>query len=187
MFDLNSLFAGNDNLFKFLFVGGVMMVLFAFVYPLQKKQSLELEINAFNKEVSLLNKEINDVEKQCHDANKSDSLTILGIKRLQRQREISKTPAVKEQLTKQINKLKDEASSIPNGLEAKVQNIQIKKIILDFNKGRIKILQGHASQFRWYEIVLIVVGSTFAAVGLFFWALSCRNTERLKIKEINKP
>jgi hypothetical protein len=38
-------FLNTDNLYKFLFSGGILMIVFSLFYPIEKKQLLELEIN----------------------------------------------------------------------------------------------------------------------------------------------
>jgi len=69
--DLSSLFAGVDNLFKFLFIGGLVMLMTSMFYPLQKEQELEIEINNYNKEVKLLNRELSELKEEIAKLNHS--------------------------------------------------------------------------------------------------------------------
>lgn len=193
MVDLNSLFSGNDNLFKFLFVGGLVMVFFAISYPLQKKQDIELETNTFNQQASLLNKEIGDLNTTIKLKSKESSLTILEIKSLQKYRTKVSAP-IRISINRKIELLKQANINSTDSLNTTLQEIKVKKIVLDYNQKRIELLETHSNEFSKYSFWLTTFGCIFSLSGLIPWCISCVITEKLKIKELklktkelNKP
>ena len=65
--ELSSLFSWNtDNLFKFLFINGIVLVVISLFYPLQKQQELELEKIKYDQKVELINLKITNLKIQLH-------------------------------------------------------------------------------------------------------------------------
>ncbi|PRZ19575.1 hypothetical protein [Flavobacterium granuli] len=69
---LNNFLTGTENLFKLLFINGIVIILIGLFYPLQKRDELQIKISDFNFEVNLLNNEIYNLKIQSE--NLKDSL-----------------------------------------------------------------------------------------------------------------
>lgn len=173
--DLTALFPSTDNIYKFLFMGGIFMVVFALVYPLEKENNISIEINNHNKQVELLNVEIKEVSKQVNDLIKLTNKTSDELEKLKKSNNKSLIENVKSEYNKSFAKVKQ-----------KEQEVSTKEIVMRYDKSKIEILQKQLDSFSLYKNILLIVGSIFAIVGLIFWIkLTCK-TEKLMSKEINK-
>lgn len=172
--DISSFIPSTDNLFKFLFVGGLLCIVFAIVYPLEKQQRIELEVNVYNKQVELVNKEISalysDTKKLVEDYNvKKKSLINLY-----------KSKAKESE----INLLEDQIDSLLSENSDKQLKLNTTSIVLKYEKERIKLLQGHISSFSWYRLALIVAGTFFTLMGLILWYKSSKVNAQLQECEL---
>lgn len=152
-------FISGDNLFKYTFTLGLVMVVFSLVYPLQKKHEIELEIVNQNKEAKLLNNEISNLNKVTLNLKNTSDLLI--------------TKAVNFKANRR-NKLKmkgvvDKFNSDFDSAQKNKQAIEIKTIILEFNKTKIVVLQQQANSFDRYSYWLSSFGIAFTVFGLLFW------------------
>jgi hypothetical protein len=172
---LNSL-SNSDNLFKFLFLGGIMMVLVAMVYPLQKKQEIEIEIVAFNKEVHLLNLEIEELSTKVNAANAKSNKTYTTLDSLSNIKGTSK----------EIERIKKEFNLEYNKIEIKKREQEIKLVVLDFNKRKIEVLKKHAVTYNSYSNKLLTWGIIILILGFIGWTILTVQSIKLKISEIRK-
>lgn len=168
--DLSSLFSISDNLYKFMFVGGIVMVIFSVTYPMQKKQLIDIEVNTYNQQATLLNKDISDLYKQIGDFKQD-------LPKLKPQSAKSSSKIIKQNIAK--NTMFD--------LDKKVREVNTKSIVLKYNLERVKILKNHIKTYDSYTCWLTWIGISSGVVGFIMWSISTWNTERLKIKEINTP
>ncbi|WP_395061341.1 hypothetical protein, partial [Flavobacterium sp.] len=96
-------FLNTDNLYKFLFSGGILMIVFSLFYPIEKKQLLELEINNFNKQTELLNNDINLLNVEVNQLKSTSKETLNTLEKLQK----TKNDVNQIQVSKEISKIKD--------------------------------------------------------------------------------
>ena len=175
-------FLNTDNLYKFLFSGGILMIVFSLFYPIEKKQLLELEINTYNKQTELLNNEINLLDVEVKKLKVISGKTFDSLKKLQRDR--NKNNSV--QISKEIAKIKDNYNKTFYKIKNQQQETILKNINIKYNKSKIEIIQNHISTFSFYSWFLLIFGVLFSGFGLKYWFKSSQNTEKLKIKELNK-
>jgi hypothetical protein len=173
MVDLSNL-SNSDNLFKFLFIGGIMMFIVAMLYPLQKEQEIELEKIAHNKEVNLLNLEIKQIDKESEEisdfVDKQDS--IINILK-------------KEKGTQgKIKSIKKTINDKHTAIKKSVKQRDIKVVVLEFNKKKIETLESHLNEYNSYTNFLYWGGLIIAIFGLLGWSLSTGLTEYKKYKDI---
>jgi preprotein translocase subunit Sss1 len=183
--DLSSLFAGVDNLFKFLFIGGLVMLMTSMFYPLQKEQELEIEINNYNQEVKLLNRDLGELKTDINNLNISAVKVESHLKSLAKLH--SRNKSKDASITLEIKGIKDGFKNSYDTLYKKKQTTEIKEILLEFNKSKITLLRKYANAYDDYAEKLKYWGIGFMAIGLIGWVISTVNVERLKIKELRKP
>ncbi len=142
----------SDNIFKFICTAGGLMLLFAIVYPIEKKQKLEIEANELQKDINVLSKKIElDVQVTIEKTTKIDSLL-----------KYTKDVKLKNIYQSQKDKLVQNYDSIVN-----VNLIETEKIKGD--KERIFILKRHINDFYWWSIGCKIFGSILFSVGIVFW------------------
>ncbi|MEN7549070.1 hypothetical protein AAG747_14200 [Rapidithrix thailandica] len=174
--ELTSLFPSSDNLYKFLFMGGVFMIVFSFIYPLEKKQKLELEINIHNKDTEILNLQIQQLKE---DVGNLKLLTKETLSKLE-----NKTKS--ELDTKKIEQLKSNYNKEFEKIKTKELDILTKKIVINYNKSKIKILNEHINSFDIFKDLFLAVGSLFSLFGLYKWFRVTNMTEKLQKDELKK-
>jgi hypothetical protein len=161
----------GDNLFKYCFTLGLAMVIFALVYPLEKQHLIQLEIINHNKETALLNKDIFDLTKSVSIIQKERDFLISKLK-------VYKMAGKSEKnLLKQRAKVFNENFKT---IEKNKRDLDIKTIVLEFNKSKIKTLQMQENTFGWYSWLLVFFGVIFIVFGFIFWA-------KHTFGEMNKP
>ncbi|PTQ92404.1 hypothetical protein C8P68_1124 [Mucilaginibacter yixingensis] len=182
--DFSSLFSSGDNLYKFLFVGGIVMFCFSMVYPLQKKQELEIEINTYNKQAEFLNQNIKDLYVKVKECKALSKTSMEDLKRLKSIK--AKDNKQSKQIDIQMSTIKKTFSVQLDSLEKQQQQVTVKQIILKYNQQKINLLQEHSLAYDHYSLWLMIAGVITGVSGLFFWAISTYNSEKLKKEEIKK-
>lgn len=176
-------FLNTDNLYKFLFSGGILMIFFSLFYPIEKKQLLELEINTYNKQTEILNNDIKLLSAEVEELKKNSAFTLKTLEKLQK----SKTKTNNAQVCKEISIIKDGYNKTFFKIKNHQQETILKNINIKYNKCKIEILQNHICTFNFYSWFLLIFGILFTGFGLKYWFKSSQNTENLKIKELNRP
>ena len=174
--DYLSSLSNSDNLFKFLFLGGIMMILISMIYPLQKKQEIDIEVLAYNKEVCLLNLEIDELQNTVNKASKEAKKTL---------RKLDSLKNIKDSKT-QICKIQKKTNTEFAIIAKQKRNQDIKLIVLQFNKNKIEVLKQHSDTYNSYSNKLLFWGIIIANLGFLGWVYSTIQTEILKRKEIKK-
>lgn len=185
MWDFTKIFTNSDNLFKFLFVGGISMVFVAMFYPLKQQHELELKCNDFHLEKALLDikiKELKSEVKELEQAfkqtnNALDSLGLLMKKSGNHNKiEISKTA---------IN-LEKEYNEALKQMQKKISDESIEKTKLEFNGKSLLILDDQIHTYRTYTAFLIGIGIILSLIGLAGWSWSTWLTEMLRKQQYLK-
>lgn len=159
------------------------MIVFSLFYPIEKKQLLELEINTYNKQTELLNNDITLLGIEVKKLKVISGKTLDSLKKLQKDR--NKNNSL--QISKEIAIIKDNYNRTFHKIKNQQQETILKNINIKYNKSKIEIIQNHISTFNFYSRFLLIFGILFTGFGLRYWFESSQNTEKLKIKELNKP
>lgn len=167
--DLTSIISGSDNLWKYLFTLGTFMFALAILYPLQKRQELEIEINHNNKEVALLNGEIKNLKDKVFEFPKIANKSVRQIDSLRGISTIGKSAEYRKSISSSIDLIKKSFNDYDNSVKEARQQIEIKSTVLTYEKSRIDLMKGHLSEFSFYTNWLLWVGIILAAIGLAFW------------------
>jgi len=175
--EISSFVPSTDNLYKFLFVIGTFMVVFSYIYPLEKQQELELELLLYNQQVEILNNEIADLKNDVENLKKISSLTL---KKLEETKKNEKNNAEKV-----INELQEDFNKAFNEVKRKGVEINTKDIILDYEKSRIELLKKHISSFSFIKWFFFIFGSIFLVFGLYKWFIITRVAEKLNKQKLN--
>jgi hypothetical protein len=155
--DLLSLLTGSENLYKYLFVAGIGMIVLALFYPLDKEYDLACKRDTYNKEINLLNYEIEKLKDSAAKVEKDYSSLV--DKYNQSKTKIEKV-ALKENFDLRYKGLLDSR-----------KNIEVKQINLDYDKQAILTLQAHINDYEKYEWWFYIFGSLFTIGGTVGWFL----------------
>jgi len=178
MLDINSFFSGIDNLYKFLTIGGIIMVFTSLVYPLEKEQLIKIEIITNEQEQALLNNEITNTLKaarKLHLKSTSYKTKIDSLKKLDQSKHLFEIKKTQETFNLSHLKLKE-----------KQTEIETKQIIINYHNKRIIQLRKNAQNYSQYTTLLKCIGIASFILGLFFWVKSTYTSEKLKKEELKK-
>jgi hypothetical protein len=156
-------FINGDNIFKYSFTLGLAMLVFALTYPLEKKNLIELEINSHNKETQLLNNEISNLSTDILRIEKERDYLLIQADVIKQGKAIDQDDTKKRvtQFNKDFNTLQD-----------RHKTLETKKIILDYNKKRILVLESQSNTFGWFSWIMILVGIGLTAFGFYYWSVN---------------
>jgi hypothetical protein len=136
----------SDNIFKFMCTLGAFMLVFAIVYPIEKKQQLELERKEVEKKVAIL--EIKVV------------YGILKLKKAEKDIDSSKASAQIK-----FNKY----DTLIQASRDKQHQFDIDQKEIEFEKEKIKILRTHINEFWWWSLGMKFTGLFLFGFGGYKW------------------
>lgn len=154
-------FINGDNIFKYSFTLGLAMLVFALVYPLEKRHLIELEINSHNKETELLNKEVSNLRVDIKKIEKERDYLLIQAESVKQGKNIDKEDVKRR--AKQFNK-------DVNTLQVRRRTLETKNIVLEYNKKRILVLESQAMTFGWFSWIMIISGIALTIFGFYYWA-----------------
>jgi hypothetical protein len=160
-------------------MGGIFMVVFSFLYPLEKRQKIELEINLYNKQIELLNEEILSLNK---DVNKLKENTKETFSLLERQKS-EKDENIAKQKIKEIQEQYNKAFFTT---KAKENEVITKNIILKYEKEKIGLLENQVNSFTIFQWILLIMGSLFTFFGLWNWNKTTKISSEMQVLELYK-
>ncbi len=151
----------TDNIFKFLLTGGLLMSLFSIIYPLDKRQKLEIEKNSSNEQVSIVNNEMAFISQRILKLdsttnNYKDSIDILR-----------KSSSANSKYT--IKVLKDTLNNKLDRIKYDIYLLDQKRTSVQWEKQKLVILQEHINEFKTYKDWILWSGIIFAIIGLIGW------------------
>ncbi|HRX00383.1 MAG TPA: hypothetical protein P5280_12885 [Cyclobacteriaceae bacterium] len=152
------------------------MLAFSFVYPLEKRQALELEVNTYNEEVTLLNQQKVQLEKAVEDLQELTKSTLAALS----------DPKKKNRPMEEKFRIQDRYNTAFDSTKEMLKEIEEKKTQLVYKKERIKILKRHIMAFKKFESLFFWLGLIFTPIGLICWFRGTIRTEQLQKRELEK-
>ena len=157
--DFMSFFSGSDNLYKHLFIGGLAIVVLSLFYPLEKENALREKKDICNKEIRTLNHEIKHLDGSTTDILELSKTYQETLSKLPKKKRFNKLrKSVQDNLTKQIDFLKKER-----------EQIEIKKINIEYSYDAIKTLDSHIQSYHRYTSIFFWFGIIFTIAGVIGW------------------
>jgi hypothetical protein len=144
---LNNIFTGTENLFKLLFINGILIILIGLFYPLQKRDELELKIIEYNSSVDLLNRDITELFNQSTELKNR----------------------IKKVKAKQKSKTQDFQHQIKE-FKHKVYEQDKKTIEVENQKKLIDKLSNQQETYNKYCKAFLVFGALIAIIGISGWS-----------------
>ncbi|MDM1519234.1 hypothetical protein [Myroides odoratimimus] len=142
---ISSFFTGTDNLFKLLFINGLLILLVGLFYPQQKRDELEIRIVEYNSNVDILNREIKEL------LNESESLKSIVVN--QNSQKFSK----------------EEKKELRKELYEKIFEQDKKVILVENTKKQIEVLIKQQDVYSAYSCSFLIIGMLMSIIGLIGW------------------
>jgi septal ring factor EnvC (AmiA/AmiB activator) len=180
--DFSNLFSlGSDNLFKFLFLNGILLVVISLFYPIQKQNELDLQIIEYNKKVDILNNEINSMKKSIKKFEKQSIKIKTKTDSLKKVSNITKS---KNALTS-LSKIRISFNMTLDSLQKKKNKLDLQTISIKSDKEKVKILSKQSDKYNSFSNWFVIIGAVSFSTGLVGWSYSafiggCFKREELK-------
>lgn len=178
-----SFLSSADNLFKFLFLNGIIFVLLGMFYPLEQKNQLELKILEYNKKVNLLTQENKVLDREIASLNKELDTRIPKAERLAKNKKNASAKG-KLDITNQLNDIKSKTNTSYQNIEAKGDELSKNLIVIKSEKGVIDSLNKQKEIYDKYCWWFFYIGIISGSIGFICWAISTLISERKNYKEM---
>lgn len=164
----------TENFYKFLTTLGVVMLIFSIMYPMEKKNEIELKSNDFKKELALnkletqiLNDSVNILTKLIENAHSE----------LKLMKETNNVDSIK------VKNQRKNIKSIYSNIKNKRIFIEKSDCTLIYKNEEIKLLEKQINDFKWISDILLWNGAIFIIIGLYNWWKQEKNDDGItKIK-----
>ena len=83
---INYISSSAENLYKFLFINGTILVILSMFYPLQQKNEIKVQTIEFNKNVDLVNYEIESQSKTVEKFKSKSKRTLIFLDSISKNR-----------------------------------------------------------------------------------------------------
>ena len=166
----------TENLYKFLFINGMILVILSMFYPLDQKNKIELDKIEHNKNIDLLNKQISFLKNDVFEAQKKSNETLIFLDSLSKINTLEAKAKIKIR--------KDAFNSSIDSLKRIKENIDLKIINVESNRRKIIELSKQADNYSRYSIFFLIFGIIFFIVGLFGWYRGTKSLDELTKLEI---
>lgn len=155
------------------------MIGFSFIYPLEKKQKIELEINLYNQQIELLNEEIMTLSSQVENLKIQTKKTFEDLNALNQEKN--------EKIANgKIKIIKDNYNKLFYETKEKENDIITKNIVLKYEKSKILLLKNHVNSFTFFRWLFLILGSVFSIFGLWNWNKSTKIAEKIQKFDLKK-
>ena len=171
--DFGKFIFGIDNLFKFLGLSGLVIIVFSLVYPNKIQIEIDFNIIDYNKQKAVLEKEIehiklkvravqNDTAKAKEKvrilAYKKDSITATG-----------KNLSLIKEFDSQKAEIRENLRIKFDSLEELVFQESLKSIELKSTEDKIKVAQTYLNEYKRYFWILLLLGTCMSIYGFVRW------------------
>lgn len=158
-----------DNLFKFLFLNGLVMIAVGLLYPLQKSNELEIKTLEYNKKIEHLKQDIIGLRDDSKNLNVIVSNRIQLANALVNKRELLKSKSEIDDINNQITELKLKTNISYQEIKKNENNITKNQVNLTGEKKVIETLNKQIKVYDSYCFWFSIIGIFFGIVGFVGW------------------
>lgn len=175
---MESLLPNTDNFFKYLLSIGLILILYAVVYPLKKEQELKIEsINLLMKNNKLVN-DINYLKSEAIELKKLQESTNKQVDTLNQLLLKSSNSFI--EIQKQKLELKTKFDEKKARLIVATHDLEDKNIELKFEGDRHAEIQKQIWHYAAFKAIFWVIGIVLSLLGFLFWMGSAYMDEMIK-------
>ena len=175
---INYISSSAENLYKFLFINGTILVILSMFYPLQQKNEIKIKTIDFNKSVEVLNYKITNQKNDVQNFQEKSKEIVALLDSISTNRN-EQTDKIIERKKVQYNKELDSIKSIQ-------REIQLNNIKLSSEKEKILELKKQAKTYSNYSIFFLIIGGIFFIIGIIGWTNATKVLDKIKKQELKK-
>lgn len=175
---VNYISSSAENLYKFLFINGTILIILSMFYPLQQKNEIKIKTIEYNKNVEILNYNIDNQKNDVESFKAKSKKTIAFLDSLSQNRN--------EQNALIIQKKKAEYNKELDSIQSIQKTIRLNDIKLNSEKEKILELQKQAKTYSNYSIFFLIIGGVFFVIGIIGWSKATKVLDKIKKQELKK-
>ena len=177
--------SATDNLYKFIFLGGLTLLVFSLMKPYEQKSSIDTKVTELEVDTLLLNKELKDVHVKV-ESLKGDTASLLDQSKALG---IEKKSLIKG--SEEFNNLLEKFDSIKVSFSEKCSSIKGEIAKLDslntalVTKNKVLIIEKkNLKRKSSFFYMISLIGAICAIIGGFLWyGKTQRHTDKILKKE----
>jgi hypothetical protein len=162
----------TENIFKFLFINGLVLIGVGMFYPLQISNDIDLKIVDYNKKVNLLNNEISVLANDIDNLDKLVESRISISKKLVEKRNNTLSLSEKAEIAEKISDMKLETNKSFQQIKKNEQEQDKNTIIVKGDLQVVSHLEAQQKVYDTYCTVFLVVGILLGLFGFLGWAVT---------------
>ena len=175
---INYISSSAENLYKFLFINGTILVILSMFYPLQQKNEIKIKTIEYNKNVEILNFKISNQKSTVLNFRRKSKNILFFLDSISNNRN-KETNLIIEKKKIEYNKELDSIKSIQ-------KQIKLNDIKLNSEKNKITELKNQAETYSNYSTFFFIIGSIFFVIGIIGWSKATQVLDKIKKQELKK-
>ncbi len=162
----------TENIFKFLFINGLVLIGVGMFYPLQISNDIDLKIVDYNKKVNLLNNEISVLANDIDNLDKLVESRISISKKLVEKRNNTLSLSEKAEIAEKISDMKLETNKSFQQIKKNEQEQDKNTILVKGDLQVVSHLEAQQKVYDTYCTVFLIVGIFLGVFGFLGWAIT---------------
>jgi hypothetical protein len=177
MTEVTSILSGSDNLWKYLFTMGVLLISISIIYPLKQSEIIDLKVMDLRTDSKITAQKIKQLKDDNHEfilykniANREiDSLKSLKVNKL---------------ILEKIDLIKSEIGQERKKIKEKILNIELLIIENEGKENHVVVLESQSKKYKMYFQIGFWFGVAIMLIGLVKWCIATIASDKLRWKEL---
>ena len=179
MTEISGILSESDNLWKYLFTVGVLLIAISILYPLKQSETIDLRIIDLYTDSKSLDLKIKHLKEDTESYN---SYLNIATKELDSLKSIQNQAKV---LTR-IGNIESEMATDRKIIKNKIRDLQLLVIENQGKEDYIVELKKHSSNYKKFFYLGFILGIILLIWGLYKWLMATIASDKLRWKELGE-
>lgn len=179
MTEISGILSGSDNLWKYLFTVGVLLIAISIFYPLKQSETIDLKIIDLYTDSKRLEQKIKHL--------KEDNVTFNNYLNIAT-KEVDSLRTLKNQATilLRISTIETEIASEKKMIKNKIRELQLLIIENQGKENYIVELKNQSYKYKKFFYLGVILGIILLLLGLYKWLMATTASDKLRWKELGE-
>lgn len=179
MTEVTSILSGSDNLWKYLFTVGVLLIGLSILYPLKQSHLIDLQVIELKTDSKSLKQKVNHLKEDNNAFNVYLSIANLEIDSLKAIKNLSSASS-------RVLLIESEIAKERKVIRSRIRELQLLVIENQGKEDIIRELREQSSDYRKYFYVGLTFGTVILILGLYKWCMATIASDKLRWKELGE-
>ena len=172
-----NILTGSDNLWKYLFTVGTVLLSLSILYPLKQSEIIELNIIELNTDSKKIGIRIKNIKSDQNQFSKYLEFAQAEIDTLS-------SSGDNDSIYKKVENIQIEIAEERKKLKVKIRNLQLLNTENQGKEDYILKLQEQSKNYKLYFKFGLIFGIVFMVIGLFKWVMATWANDKLRWNEL---